>query len=329
MMALWWTTSAPQEINHVKMEDMRTKFIYAVVLISSLFIVSCNDDDELTPSNLDLDWYTLQDSDDPVDHLRFTLYESYGIPIYYNDTIGMQERGVDNAGETIIYYEVLNPNYSILSSSEYAYYSLSADREAILDGLEFIQSEVLPLLVSKKLYPRSYLLVDTLILNSTSSYAYEANVYRGYMTTCIGWIGDLDGMAASDLVRLGCEIAAEEYATYLMEQTPGLVEEFLNVSRTEILGMNLYSQSLTAYSDIPFVEHLEEYGFLSYDEGQNHNASRVTTINERADVADYVTEVLLGDDEAFERQYAGYSYVLRKYSLMKTIVENINNQLAQ
>ena len=89
-----------------------------------------------------------------------------------------------------------------------------------------------------------------------------------------------------------------------MEQTPGLVEEFLNVSRTEILGMNLYSQSLTAYSDIPFVEHLEEYGFLSYDEGQNHNASRVTTINERADVADYVTEVLLGDDEAFERQYA-------------------------
>ena len=312
-------------MNQSKLRNMKNRIVY-MALFGVLLAWACSNDDDLSPSLLDENWYVLTDSEDPLDHLRYELFETYGIPVFYNDTIGEQERGVDNVGEPIIYYEVLNPNYSIESSTEYAQYVLSCDREAITDGVEFIRDYVLPKLASNRLYPRSYLLVDTLTLNATGSYPYEAGVYRGMMTTCVGNIEMLLGMSAGELERLACEIAAEEYATYLTENASSLLETFYNVSRSEINGLNLYSQSLTAFSEVPYVENLEEYGFLSYEKGAQYNpsSSRVTTINERADVADYVTEVLLEDDETFEAMYGSYEYVMRKYRLMKTVLEDLN-----
>ncbi|WP_099294019.1 hypothetical protein [Butyricimonas sp. Marseille-P3923] len=310
---------------------MRTKLLYIIGLWGFLSLVACSDDDTLSPSDLDGDWYVLTDSDDALDHLRYTIYETYNVPIFYNDTIGHQIRGTDNAGEAIIYYEVLNPNYSILSSDEYAKYELSYNRDAITVGVEFIRDKVFPKLISDKLYPRSFLLVKSLTLNAmkTSSYPYAANSYRGMMTSCVGSIEEMEGMTEVELKRLGCEVAAQEYTTYLTESASSLLEAFLNVSRAEIYSANLYGLSLTSSSTPPYVADLEEYGFLSYNKGAQYNetSKRVTTVNEYADVLDYVTEVLMDDDEAFEVKYGTYEWVMKKYELMKTAMENLKATL--
>ena len=307
---------------------MRTKLIYIIGLWGCLSLFGCGDDDNLSPSDLDGDWYVLTDSEDPLDHLRYTVFQTYGVPVFYNDTIGSQNRGTDYAGLPIIYYEILNPNYSIESSTEYAKYELSYDREAITTGVEFIRDEVLPRLVSSKLYPRSFLLMNKLTLNASASSAsllHEECAYRGMMTSCVSLVEEIGGMTDAEIKRMACEIAAEEYTTYFMENAFSLLEAFLNVCRAEVTSVNLYSLSLTSSSTPPYVADLKEYGFLSYNkESQYAPASkRVTTVTERMDVVDYVTEVLMEDDEAFETKYGSYEYVMKKYELMKTAMENL------
>lgn len=309
---------------------MKTKLLYIIGLWACLSLAGCSDEENFSPSNLDGDWYVLTDSDDALDHLRYTVYETYGVPIFYNDTIGRQERGTDNVGEPIVYYEVLNPNYSIESSTEYAQYELSYDRETITAGVEFIRDEVFPRLISSTLYPRSFLLVKTLTLNATSSsYLHQENAYRGMMTSCVGDVEEIAGMSEDELKRMACKIAAEEYATYLTDNYSSSLEAFYNVSRAEVTSVNLYSLSLTSSSTPPYVDNLEEYGFLSYSKESQYKpeSKRVTTIDERTDVVDYVTEVLMEDDEAFEAQYSSYEYVMKKYELMKTAMESLKTFL--
>lgn len=238
---------------------------------------------------------------------------------------------MDYTGLPIIYYEVLNPNYSIESSTEYAKYELSYDRETIIVGVEFIRDEVFPRLVSSKLYPRSFLLVNKLTLNASgsSSYQHEECAYRGMMTSCVSLVEEIGEMTDAEIKRMACEIAAEEYTTYLMENSYSLLETFLNVCRAEVTSVNLYALALTSSSTPPYVDDLEEYGFLSYNKETQYSVSskRVTTVGERADVVDYVTEVLMEDDEAFETEYGSYEYVMKKYELMKTAMENLKAAL--
>ena len=59
------------------------------------FLGGCYHESELKQSYFDENWYVLQDSDDPLDHQRYLIYKETGIPIFYNDTIGSQNRGVD------------------------------------------------------------------------------------------------------------------------------------------------------------------------------------------------------------------------------------------
>lgn len=311
---------------------MKTKLLYIIGLWGCLSLISCGDDDNLSPSDLDGDWYVLTDSEDPLDHLRYTVYQTYGIPVFYNDTIGSQNRGNDYAGEAIIYYEVLNPNYSIESSTAYAQYELSYDREAFIAGVEFIRDEVFPRLVSPKLYPRSFLLVKTLTLNAAStstSFHHQESTYRGMMTSCVSLVEGIAEMTDDEIKRLACEVAAEEYVTYLMENASSLLESFLNVCQAEVTSVNLYSFSLTSSTTPPYVDNLEEYGFLSYSKEATYNPTgkRVTTANERTDIMDYVAEVLMNDDAAFEAKYGAYEYVMKKYGLMKTALTNLRAML--
>ena len=61
---------------------MRTKLIYIIGLWGCLSLFGCGDDDNLSPSDLDGDWYVLTDSEDPLDHLRYTVFQTYGAVSY-------------------------------------------------------------------------------------------------------------------------------------------------------------------------------------------------------------------------------------------------------
>ena len=115
------------------------------------FAVGCSKEDDLTPSYVDAEWFMIQDNpDDAVQHAAYGVYSSWGIPVFLNDTIGQQERGIDHNGQPIVYHKVLDLNYNLNNPANV--YSIVAKRIALIQdeadklaGIEFIDKVFLPL----------------------------------------------------------------------------------------------------------------------------------------------------------------------------------------
>ena len=148
------------------------KAIYAAV--AALLVAGCGKDKDLSPSGLDRNWFAVEDSGDPVDHLRYEIYSQTGIALFRNDTIGSIDRGLDALGNPYVYYEVLDVNYAITSRTEVATYELSEDDDAVIAGLELMRDRVIPIL-PEKLYPRCFLLVGRLDIDQKKNRKGEAS----------------------------------------------------------------------------------------------------------------------------------------------------------
>ena len=84
---------------------------YYIGIFFTLFALwACDQEDDLTPSGHEKEWMIIEDSDDPLDKLRYEIFRDYGVATYYNDTIGSEER-VDMIGNPYTYYERLKIFY--------------------------------------------------------------------------------------------------------------------------------------------------------------------------------------------------------------------------
>lgn len=290
-----------------------------------LTLIGCYHENELQPSHFDENWYILQDSDDPLDHQRFLIYKETGIPIFYNDTIGKQNRGVDAFGEPVIYYEILHPDYTITSMTRISTYELSNQRDDLLTGVNFINDRIIPELISPLMYPRCFLLVKKLTRSSAGTY--EADCFQGMMTTLVSHVEELKDMSESELHRLAMQIVGEQIGSYLADSCREELEEFYNIGRKEINpNASIYNFRLTASSEPPMAP-VENYGFLSINKLEINNAYSCVTIAEKRDVMDYVTEIYINDDTAFREKYKDYPYVLKKFDIMKEIITDMKTRL--
>ena len=199
------------------------KAIYAAV--AALLVAGCGKDKDLSPSGLDRNWFAVEDSSDPVDHLRYEIYSQTGIALFRNDTIGSIDRGLDALGNPYVYYEVLDVNYAITSRTEVATYELSEDDDAVIAGLELMRDRVIPIL-PEKLYPRCFLLVGRLDIDQKKNRKGEASAYRGMMTTAVGRLNSIKTMSEAEKKRLAAEIAAEVISVYLVNERATELEDF-------------------------------------------------------------------------------------------------------
>lgn len=199
------------------------KYILLFSLIS-LFTWSCGDDEgNLSPSGLEKNWFVLEDSDDPIDHLRYEIFKNTGIPIYYNDTIGSEQRNAPGIGE-YTYHEVLQVFYSPGSETpgpSTARYSLPKNKNTLEDILVFLRDEVIPE-VPKGTYLPSILIVDTLITPSGDSLA-----FKGLNTTVIGQAHHFVNMKETEKELMkGCFLASSISNVLLLKETEWLEENF-------------------------------------------------------------------------------------------------------
>lgn len=315
----------------MKMKNIIIGCAYGMLL--SLF--GCFHEAELSESKQDRDWYILEDSDDKLDHLRYLVFEQYGVPIFYNDTIGSRTDGTDVYGNPVIYYEILDPSYDLVSVNDEIEIKLATNREQIMAAVCFMRDEVLPMLNSTGLLPRCFLLVDSVhaaCFSSSGAYRHEVNVCRSLMASLVGRVDRLEEMSDEAKKRFAVEIAAEEWASYLTQFKKEELSPFYSISETEV-----YSKSTTyskyssntgpATLSVPYKDY-REYGFLDYSHWEAYQeGSSYKTVNKQYDVADYVAEVLLDDDEAFEEKYKNHKWVLQKYELMKGIVKTVKAEL--
>ena len=76
-------------------------------------IAACQKEDDIPPGIGYENLYVIQDDpNDPVQHKRYELYLTYGVPIFFNDTIGKVFVKMDINGDSVFHYERLDLNWT-------------------------------------------------------------------------------------------------------------------------------------------------------------------------------------------------------------------------
>lgn len=82
-------------------------------------MVACDDSEKLENQIDFTSPYIIQDdSEDPIQHQRYLIYEKYGIPVFFNDTVSKSQIDIDRDGKPIFRYETLDLNWSFSSHNK-------------------------------------------------------------------------------------------------------------------------------------------------------------------------------------------------------------------
>lgn len=294
-------------------------FVWAFLLCC--VAAGCGKEDELTPSYADRDWFTVKDSEDPIGHSLFLLYDKYGIPVYVNDTIGEEDRGVDYYGNPIKYYYVLDMNYTVgapvvdYSMQERKYTLMSKEEQT--EVINFMDEILMPAL-PEGMHFNSILLTDSLYEMRTvgiSAVRNDLDVYEGVMTLAIGQGAKIAKMTPEEReVQKGAILK-----TLLMnhlEETQ--LTEFYAVSADYYEKMvNINDPSGLNQADCRY------YGFLDYGMKVPGINDRYKNVAKAADLEDYVLAYIQYAEEDFLEEFAAFPLVLEKYGLMKKVMEEL------
>jgi len=322
------------------------------ILLAVVFFYNCSKDEDgtLSPTYKDIDWFTIADSQDEVDHLRHEIWRDYGISVYYSDTIGKQFRGIDGYGDSIIHHEVLKINYTIESGSTVTEtYELSKNRDAIKAGVLFIKNDVIPRMVPA-VYPRSVLLVEYLVLQANNTEAEgkrEGRLYKGMSTTVISQIDSLAKMPKQVRDSFATEVAGTIMAEYVVEMYAEELNNFYELSNKSVTWPSDWTWEHVIYdrtvlktgspsSNAPFLPHWNGYGFLNDSPVGNvrqitdREIVRFRTPSKTQDVAAYLQAVMLYDRSTFSSLHEGvdgYELIMEKFDIMKEILSEIESSL--
>ncbi|WP_292270588.1 hypothetical protein [Butyricimonas sp.] len=314
------------------------KIIYLLGITVSLGFMACSGEDDLTPSLEDRNWWVnIDNPDSPLDHAIYGVYEQYKVPIFYNDTIGVVDRGGKNSfGEPDLYYEILKLNYIVSGGSEApsALYSLSLNEEDLMDGVELLRDYVLPKLPGFLPKPMSYLLVDTLWrgVTTTSQTPYSAKAYAGKTTVAIGKLAEIKNMSQEDKMLMASAIIASpiayrifsDYKSTELNKTGGFFKEMTKLGKYGYSYMAEVNINIVGDLFKPPYAHWNEYGFINPapDKAFIENELYFFPTQEQ-DVEDFVGLCLGFTKEEVEAIYGQYEHIMNKYRCMMEIVDLI------
>lgn len=135
------------------------------------FLAACSDSEDTLSNSIDFSSpYELKDNpNDSVDHERYLIYQEYGVPVFFNDTVGSRVTGKDLQGNDIVKTETIDLNWSFQSHDskdvKYTYTYYKTDQEK-MNALKFARAYLSK--ASVKMRPFCMLLADTVRQNSTS-----------------------------------------------------------------------------------------------------------------------------------------------------------------
>ena len=137
------------------------KIVYMLLLGS--IMCACGDEEGMLEPQMQLEnLYTIvDDPDDAVKHHVYEIYEKYGVPVYFNDTIGKFFVKTDVTGNPYYRDEVLDlawnfDSYDQSSTYEYDYCTDPAKQEEMLKAIELYLEDA-----AKPLWPFAFFVVDS------------------------------------------------------------------------------------------------------------------------------------------------------------------------
>lgn len=306
-------------------------YIFAALSALSLSFVSCSEEETEFP-DYDKNWYVLEDNaSDPAQHAAYEFYKQYNIPVFYNDTIGSQER-VDLWGNKYTHYETLTLSYSmggnVGAGADPSIMNFTrCDKSVGPKALEWLSKEVMPS-VPKNAHIHSILLVETL-----NSLAHGTYAFRGVNTVVIGNASRLGSMDEVEAKK--CKAAILRAALTGLLFNSGLytkqMEEFANITISQNeKAYNLYTggswkQDANGnwYQEKPDIYGL---GFI----GVSSSNSYYTPADEQADFLMYFETLLTTTEAEFDammstdnKPFSDYTAIMQKKKIVLDILKKL------
>lgn len=302
---------------------MTMKMKYIIPFLLATFLVACGKEDDITPSKGETNWLVLEDSDDPIDHLRYRIFEEFGIPVYYNDTIGSEER--ESMSGTYTYYERLQVFYNPGGATTNGRFVLVKEKNSVEPVLEFLRNKMLPL-IPKDFYIPSLLLVDTLYISNVATQA-----YKGLNTVVCSGVGDFAEMDEAEMSWWQGTVMSAILSGGLLDQESEWLEKHFyaktlavdpraTMYSTATRKLMVYSVlgQLTADKVITVGQQTLGYcGFLNHklEPSKQERMAYVPTREE--DVQQFCETIFALTAEEFEARWGEYPVVMAKYEAMK------------
>lgn len=293
-------------------------------LLMLMLVAACSEDDIIV-SNRETNWLVVSDNPTTeLDRTRYEIFKSTGIPIYYNDTIGQEER-TTLAGQPYTYYEVLQVFYnpgSATPSSKTSNYTLTKDMDATLGVVKFLRDDVFPSL-SDKLYVPSVLLVD--VLNSSSGTV----AYKGLNTIVLSNVSSFSSMNEQARKAYRAAFLRAVVASSLMTKEEEWLEEHFFALTYAVNPDNqayLYSTATIGYavykalSNFPVADQkLAALGFIgTRTKPTPGTAERLWYVPEKGqDVSQFCEAIFTYSEAEFKALHANESVTLAKYEVLR------------
>ena len=295
-------------------------FIYIIILAGCLS--ACQKEDNLTSSNISDLFAPNPNATDAESVLRKNFYEATGCYILFNDTLRHEYKGVDVYGNP--YYETelvgLEWNLTSVGSTRYICEYLDS-QEQKQKGADFVQKYLIPYV--KDVLPYSILLLNKIdkhdIVSGSYQYIESPLAYSCIRCTAIN-INDLWELE-EDRERL--KIFAQDICCRIIFSNWGgdPTNYYQGSKAYDFLKVNIYDyeklKSRLGISSGLGDEYIEDF----YDEGFIVNSNEFYMPSATEDAASYIKACLTMTDEAFREKFSDYKYVMKKYEIIKPLVD--------
>lgn len=274
---------------------------YISLLLISCLAICCKKEATPSPSPENNDPYMRVDNPSSVaDHAIYELYESTGVPVFYNDTI--------NTSPLLVFTYNLQ-----LDPAAYLKINHLHDPQDIVNGVNMLKDSILPYL-SDSLKPFTIMLTDSVYATPAGSRIVQPmTTYSALTGLVIANVANIKNMPADTLSAYRAAILK----SLLFAPVSGnaAINTFYAVS-TDYYNKNVYGDgSIAGYLAY---KPKEGYGFLKV----NYESSVYYLAPAQADDLDaYLGAVLSMSSDAFQTKYGSYPLVMQKYTILVSIVK--------
>ena len=290
------------------------RLFYIALAFLLLALGSCKKD-EVTPDLKDVTTPFLPAVSDNSEEaqLRRDFYAAHGSFLLFNDTLQRYETGKDINGEQHYFTETLDLTYDIgmstYSNNKYSY-TLLTDTERKREAVQYVE-EYLLTHITGKLMPYSWLLVDKIsreFLGAVSS-PYAATVQRAVVVAC----NLLPRLTDAQKVQYTRQVMNTIIAKLAADNTEAFAD-FFAVSAAHYDGSFTDPKTTAANTAI-----LNEAGFICRGQSFGSDTNGLYPSQE-LDLNAYARQVAATTPEAFNKKYADYPLVLKKFEIMRRIL---------
>lgn len=303
---------------------MKKIYLMALVVVA---MTSCGKEEDIVPGDFEECWFeNTYGSTDADLRLQSDFYKRNKIHVVFNDTLRKRQMGVDDSGKP--YYEVrlvdigygmnnnMNPDTEEIS---FEYLSSDADKSA---GIKFLDEMIVPSL-GTPLRPFSFLLVDK-INHATLQYGSMVPdnpvIYSGWRCSAIALSG-IGSMTEEEKQVMRNAILQSIVVKAIASVDQSLFDKFFSFCEPYYGKYAMYEEAEAFIARYPT---MYDVGFLSaYSYGTPYGFPIYNFKARNYDLDDYTGVLFSMTPEEFRIRYADYPIVLKKYDILKKIVEDL------